>query len=249
MQEQSFEQYAAEIEQEAVARQIRENSVSFIEHQARAWSEIQKWWVEAQGFGKPPETANGPGSTLEATEQIRKWLSNVLARYKVRTMLDAPCGDWNWFSRVDVGDVEYTGWDSSEWLLERCRQKVEEINCQADVIFERVNILTVPEIPAYDLILCRDFLAHLPNGPIQQVIQKFKDSGSCYLLASNYPELETNEYVYRPQDFTYFGYVERPVNLEITPFSLHKVEAVAETPGPGGVISQPHELGLFELAT
>jgi hypothetical protein len=102
-------------------------------------------------------------------------------------------------------------------------------------------------VPAVDLILSRDFLAHLPNEPIGWVLDKFKASGSRYLLTSHYPHA-TNDFDYRPNDYTWFGYAERPVNLEAPPFSLGtKIESIQEIPGPGGVISQPHELALFEL--
>jgi hypothetical protein len=249
--DQTFEEFAAAAEKEEIAKQVAANSVSFVEHQSRAWSELQKWWAEAQGFGKPPETANGPGSTVEATEAIREWLPGLFVRYDIRTMLDAPCGDWNWMRLVDLDYLnEYTGWDTDTNMVLKCQHRLEEGDhggsFTPDAIFERVNILTVPEIPAYDLILSRDFLAHLPNEPIRGVLNKFKTSGSRFLLASHYPDAD-NEFVYKPQDFTYFGYAERPVNLEKSPFNLTKRESRGEAQGPGGVISQPHELALFEL--
>jgi hypothetical protein len=244
--EPTFEEFAEEVERWEIAKQIDSNSLSFIEHQTRAWGELQKWWVEAQDFGRPPETANGPGSTLEATEQIREWLSGLLIRYDIQTMLDAPCGDWNWMNSANIGEVEYTGWDTDPNVIADARERLAHMKYPPDALFERVNLLTVPEIPEYDLILSRDFFAHLPNKPIQTVLRKFEDSGTRYLLASNYPDA-VNDFVYKPQDFTYFGYLERPVNLEAGPFSLTKIEATQEKPGPSGVISQPHELALFEL--
>lgn len=220
--------------------------VGFDEYQPRAWAEVKDLFDVSRL--STPETPNGPGSTILLTMGIRSWLPGLFERHGIRSMLDAPCGDWNWMRLVDLGHIDYTGWDVVPQLVEQCCRRVIEGDCVSpSAAFECVNLLTVPKVPCVDLILSRDFLAHLPNEPAERVVEKFKESGSRYLLTSNYPDTE-NDFVYKPEDYAWIGYAERPINLERPPFSLGApVESFPEVPGPHGVISEPHVLALFEL--
>src|ERR1700690_4609194 len=56
------------------------------------------------------ESISGPGSNLRVTEEIRKAIPELIADLGVRSILDIPCGDFNWMSRLDLG-VDYTGAD------------------------------------------------------------------------------------------------------------------------------------------
>ena len=221
--------------------------VGFDEYQPRAWEEVKELFDCSRLSN--PETANGPGSTIALTLGICKWLPGLFEQYGIKTMLDAPCGDINWLRTVDLGHIAYIGWDVVLALVEQCSQRVADGDCAGtpNAVFECVNLLTVSEVPQVDLILSRDFLAHLPNEPAQRVLDKFKASGSRYLLTSHYPHAD-NVFVYDPKDFAWIGYAERPINLEAGPFLLGApLEAYPEMPGPHGVISQPHELALFDL--
>jgi len=221
----------------------------FIEGQAQAWSEIRSMFDESKLFSTVPETANGPASTVALSKPIQERLPHLVKEYEVGTMLDVACGDWNWMRLVDLGDVNYTGWEVEARLVDTCWQRLGagDYKHQGNKDFKCANMLTAPEVPYFDLIMCRDFLIHLPNWYIADVLNKFIASGSKYLLTSNYPD-STNEFTYDPDKFTWFGYMERQVNLEIEPFNLGpKLEAIPELTGPGGVIKERHELALFQL--
>jgi len=219
--------------------------MDFVAEQANAWSHIVQmmlgnpWNVAANGA-----SVNGPGSSLEYTRELRVELPKLLRKYNVTTMLDAPCGDWTWMSRVDISYLHsYVGMDVQPDIIQ-ANQRVHGF--RPNVAFIKANLLTKNLFPKVDLILCRDFLAHLPNDYISSMIQKFKRSGSKYLLASNYPG-SSNEFNYVPTDYTWLGYLERPHDLTLDPFNLKQVDSITETPAVSGVISRDHELGLFEL--
>jgi len=225
---------------------------TFIEQQAHAWVEIREWAQEAAQQPliptQPGGSWDGPGSSLDNTDQLFRMLPGLLHRLGVTFMLDVGCGDWNWMRLVDLTGIEYTGWDVDPGRIAKCRARVGIGDYTSldrpNTLFEEVNVLTVEEVEAYDLILCRDVLAHLPTGHIQAVLQKFQASGSEWLLASTYPGAD-NAFTYDPSQYAWNGYMEHPVDLEQPPFNLHKVEAIPEESGPGGVLRMPHELGLF----
>ena len=220
------------------------NRVGFDDYQPRAWQEVKDLFDVSRLSA--PETANGPGSTVELTEPIRAWLPKVLSIYDITTMLDAPCGDWNWLRYVDLRHLDhYIGWDVVDELVRQAQTRAFEKDVKST--FSVVNLLTVDEVPQVDLILSRDFLAHLPDEAVLKVLNKFVASGSRYLLTSHYPDSD-NVFDYDPKDYAWIGYAERTINFEREPFKVgRKVDACPELPGPHGVIAQPHELALFEL--
>src|SRR5205085_11452368 len=70
-----------------------------------------------------PESVSGRGSTLARTEVIRRTLPLLLASVRAKSLLDAPCGDFNWMRHVDLGGVEYIGADVVTELVARNRRR------------------------------------------------------------------------------------------------------------------------------
>lgn len=236
---------------------IFEPPPDFIESQARAWMEIRDWsddqipLMPMREGGSP----NGPGASLDLTVELREQLPELLVRHHIISMLDVACGDWNWMRLVDLGRIQYLGWDVDPTLVERCARRIVEgdfvktdyAHNEIDATFECVNALTVPEIPMVDLILCRDLLGHFPNEYIATVLNKFALSDSTFLLASTYPDAD-NQFTYHPDDYAWLGYMEHPVDLQQPPFSMgNPIEVIPEATGPSGVLAVPHELALFRL--
>jgi hypothetical protein len=58
------------------------------------------------------ESRSGEGSTLENTQNVRNELPIVLKKYKIKSVLDAPCGDFNWMKSITQGiSIKYIGDD------------------------------------------------------------------------------------------------------------------------------------------
>ncbi|MGI9258176.1 MAG: hypothetical protein ACR2QQ_05025, partial [Gammaproteobacteria bacterium] len=70
-------------------------------------------WKDAESF-------SGVGSTLANTRNIRRELPGLLTKLGVRSFLDAPCGDYNWFRELR-GEIElnYVGGDIVKPLVEK----------------------------------------------------------------------------------------------------------------------------------
>lgn len=150
------------------------------------------------------ETISGPGSTISYTEELRIALPVLLKKWKVKSLLDAPCGDYNWMRQTNLEGIDYTGADVVPDLIESNREKYPGIKfIIADI--------TKDLLPKTDAVLCRDCFIHLSNRQIITAIQQFRSSGIRYMIASTYP-VAVNEEI--PT-----GYY-RPVNLEKTPFNL-----------------------------
>ncbi|MFE7121789.1 hypothetical protein ACFU99_40805, partial [Streptomyces sp. NPDC057654] len=64
--------------------------------------------------GDGDTSRSGNGSNLTQTATLRSELPGLLARLGVRTLLDIPCGDFYWMSRLDLGTdthISYIGAD------------------------------------------------------------------------------------------------------------------------------------------
>jgi hypothetical protein len=228
--------------------------MGFIEEQANAWREVRQLFEDSRFFDRPLETMDGPGATVESTARLREWLADILAKYRIASMLDVACGDWNWMRLVDLTGVDYLGWDVDEGRVKRCVLRVgaqEFTGLPKQLRFETVNMLTVEAVPYHDLILCRHALQHLPvNDLIEFMLVKFRLSESPYLLTTTFPGAD-NSFEWDPHgsDHAWRGYFERPYDLCAAPFNLDPpLESFTENLGPGGILTVPHELALFKLA-
>jgi hypothetical protein len=153
------------------------------------------------------ESVSGPGSNLNRTAKLRAELPLVLAEIGARSLLDAPCGDFNWIKETDLGLDQYIGVDVVSDLISR--NQILYGNEQTSFL---VLDLTRDELPMVDVILCRDCFIHLSYRHIAAAIKNFKKSGSSYLLTNTYPLWGSNANI-RTGDF-------RPLNLELPPFNF-----------------------------
>jgi len=171
------------------------------------------------------ETLCGSGSTLDNTIDIREWLPTIIADYHIHTMLDAGCGDLHWIRHVDLGDVMYTGWDISASDATNPTFPHE--------LHGPVNLLTVDTVPTRDLILCRDLLIHLPNEAITVLLDKFRASGSRYLLTTWCPSADNQDDCPLDGGQRWLGYFDRVINLEAHPFNFPPALASCPDSIPG----------------
>ena len=56
------------------------------------------------------ESISGPGASLRHTEAIRRELPLLIERLGIRTLLDAPCGDFNWMKETKLRLDRYICW-------------------------------------------------------------------------------------------------------------------------------------------
>jgi hypothetical protein len=184
-------------------------------------------------------SVSGPGSEIRETEDIRKLLPELVRRLDIKTILDAPCGDFSWMKQVELSGCDYVGADVVLPLINRNQLEYGRPNRS----FVRVDLTKEP-LPKADLILCRDCLIHLSFKDALATIRNFRRSGGGYLLITTDPTVEAN----RP--IRTGGY--RAVNLQLPPFNfpdpreLHRDRYSAKD---GQVLIDANKsLGLYRLS-
>lgn len=154
------------------------------------------------------ESVSGVGSTLKKTKEIRQFLPDILQEFNIRSLLDAPCGDFNWMKEVDLSFLDaYYGGDIVQDLVDKCQASYEK----GGRTFAYMDIAT-DELPQTDAILVRDLMIHLPNEKVKQVINNIKRNGIQWALFTTYPAVEMNKKI-KEGSF-------RKLNLQAAPFNF-----------------------------
>jgi SAM-dependent methyltransferase len=173
------------------------------------------------------ESISGYGSTLEATNEVRSLIEELIRSRAVSSVVDAPCGDFNWMSEVvkKFPELSYIGIDIVPAIIEQdCA-----LHTSDNVQFLHGDITTLT-IPKADLIINRDCLMHLSYGDIERAIKQFNKSGSSLLLSTTWPNVSKN------QDITTGQF--RPINLQRDPFNFPEPNyLVFESKEPGRAVA------------
>ena len=134
-----------------------------------------------QNYWGDGESKSGYGSSLAMTVSLRRELPKLINLFEVKSIFDAPCGDFNWMKEVDLSQIRYTGGDIVKELIEKLQNEYSRDN----VNFLEFD-LTSNQIPCSDLVLIRDCLFHLSTRDILEVLSNFVKSKSKYLLTTSH---------------------------------------------------------------
>jgi len=152
------------------------------------------------------ESVSGPGSTLEATKNIRREMPALLRALQIKTLVDAPCGDCNWISTCLPKEIAYIGGDIVNEIVQQNRMRYPHFG-----EFRLMDIIN-DKLPTADAILVRDCLIHLPNELALKALKNIYAADIKYLFSTSYVLVQENEDV-EIGDF-------RRINLQLSPFLL-----------------------------
>lgn len=187
------------------------------------------------------ESKSGLGSYLCETVAIREKLPLLIYQLGVRSFLDAPCGDFNWMKKTNLGVERYIGLD----ILPENVADNTELYSRPGVEFEIADIVRT-DLPKVDMIFSRDCLVHLTLESATKALGNFERSGSKYLVATTYPNIEYNFDL----DSDMGGW--RKLNLQLPPFTLGKPLQIIHEAGPRcepGQDDYGKALGVWSLQT
>ena len=151
---------------------------------------------------------SGPGSLPTANAPLIEFLQKFIQKNRIARFVDFGCGDWQFMSAVDLGNVNYLGLDCRSVLVEnRSRHQ------RSNVSFARTPD-DLADLPEGDLILFKDVLVHLPNAYIAEALhqawRKFR-----FIITVNNCTTDSNGY---NSEIQCGGF--RPVDIARPPFSL-----------------------------
>ena len=182
-------------------RTVRSHARNLVVRPEQVFSRIysENGWANTQ-------SRSGPGSAPAATKSLRASLPALFRRLGVRTLVDAPCGDF-WLRDLEYELDRYLGVDVVKELVAENRRLYGAPGRE----FRNLNLID-DALPSMDVVLCRDLLIHLSYEHGKRVLENFRRSGSTWLLCSQYPDVPNTH------DIKTGGY--RAINLLRPPFGL-----------------------------
>lgn len=177
------------------------------------------------------ESASGFGSTEAATLLARQGLQKLIDESRISSVLDVPCGDYNWFQMLKF-DGSYTGGDIVEELIERNQR------LYGDSLHRFIPLdLTKGSLPTADLVLCRECINHLSLKEGAAATRSLAEAAGKFLVITHSPEVTVN-----PDQASSFRY--RELNFTIRPFLLREPDFFIEE-GDGAT---RRCLGVWDMA-
>ena len=162
-----------------------------------------------ENFWESDESRSGIGSEIENTKEALKALEYIIKEYRIKSIIDVPCGDFNWMSKMDLKNINYRGYDIVRSVIKDNNKKFKKSN----ISFFQSDI-TDSKLDKADLMIVRDCLVHFSIEDIKKSIFRIKQSRSKYLVSTSFVNVEKNIDIYTAH--------WRPINLEKEPFNFPK---------------------------
>ena len=170
-------------------------------------------YIYKTNYWEDPDSRSGPGSNMLYTAVIQATLPIIFEDLGIRTVFDAPCGDFHWMSEVvSKAAIDYIGGDLVEALVKQNATKWRALSNTKFITFD----VTRDEFPNADLWICRDLHFHLSNADVARSLGQFCKSNIKYALLTSHTD--TSAGLFENQDITSGGF--RLLDITNRPFCL-----------------------------
>jgi len=155
------------------------------------------------------ESRSGPGSELDQTKELLDQLPILFEQLDIKSIIDAPCGDFNWMRFLQMDEIDYLGCDIVPELVAANNHKYSK----SGVRFLELDIIS-DSLPEADLILVRDCFVHFSYKNIEKALINIKKSGIKYIATTTFLNCNKNYNIPTGE--------WRSINLEKDPFKFPK---------------------------
>ena len=156
------------------------------------------------------ESLSGPGSWKSFARDSVDFIHHVIKKHNIKSILDLGCGDWNWFRYLNLSNINYTGGDIVNKMIDKNNNMFKKKNIR----FINHNLLKNKILKKYDLVFVRDCFVHLTDTQVLISLKKIINSECKYLATTSY--IYNKKYNIKNPDRW------RPINLLKKPFCFPK---------------------------
>lgn len=182
------------------------------------------------------ESISGSGSADLQTIEISKQIPLLVKELGIKKFLDVPCGDFNWFNKIESDLELYIGGDIIVEIVKKNHENFGSSNRN----FLEIDLIK-DSLPEADILHCRDCLVHFSHSDIRKAIKNIKRSNINYLLTTTFSECNENKDIVTGD--------WRVINLEKAPFNFPKpLKLINEKCSEGDGTYSDKCLGLWEIS-
>ncbi len=171
-------------------------------------------WIYEKNFWGSKESFSGTGSTLQYTENLRCKLPEIFKKFSIKSVFDAPCGDFNWMKKfLQEVNIRYIGGDIVAPLIDHHSTQYGK----EGVEFIHIDLIK-DNFPSADLMICRDCIFHLSYEDTFSVLKGFLRSGIPYLLTSSHKNIDAfKNHDIKTGDFRFIDLFSAPYHFPYDP--------------------------------
>lgn len=140
------------------------------------------WGRNAEGLGW-----SGGGANYELTVPYRAYLLKFLKEKKIRSVVDAGCGDWESTKLIDWTGIKYTGYDVVKDVIQRDINRFSSQNIK----FIHANFLKT-NLPNADLLICKHVCQHITNKDGHKLLKQMHKYKHCIFVNPVVAETKTS---------------------------------------------------------
>jgi hypothetical protein len=152
---------------------------------------------------------SGPGSLPEVTKTYRKFIEKFIEKYKIKTIVDFGCGDWQFSKFINWSDADYLGYDVVESLIKHHSSTFEANNIKFAITPKEWN-----NLKNADLLLVKDVLQHLDNQSVVRFMNIAQNKYKYMLVANCTKPQDRLNLDIQTGDF-------RPLDIRKQPFNFN----------------------------
>jgi SAM-dependent methyltransferase len=160
---------------------------------------------------------SGEGSLPRHTRGYVAFLQQFLREHQVKSVVDVGCGDWQFSRLIDWTSIDYHGFDLVASVIERNQKQFGSPHIR----FTRYAG-DFAELPAADLLICKDVLQHLAQLNIERFLPHLKRYPLSLLTNCANPHGETVNKDIADGEFRY-------LDLRLPPYGLQAKEVFSFT--------------------
>lgn len=110
---------------------------------------------------------SGVGSRSNLNAAYISLVEALIAASDIKAVVDAGCGDWQFSQLIDWSRVSYRGFDAVDAVIAENNKQFRADN----VVFQQLDF-SDQELPAADLLICKDVLQHWPIAAIRAFLDR-----------------------------------------------------------------------------
>jgi tetratricopeptide (TPR) repeat protein len=148
---------------------------------------------------------SGAGSHPRTMCLYAGYIQHLMESLSIKTIIDIGCGDWQFSQYLDFTGRQYIGLDVVRSVIVTNTATFGAPNIQ----FQHADATRLTNLPAYDLLLCKDVLQHLSNANVLSFLGKLHRKSHALI---------TNDY--HPSNEDCKDGNTRPLDVSAPPFNL-----------------------------